>query len=189
MPVKPTSELSPRYRERREAMLAYQRQYRSEHNDRVRAIDRKSKAKRRSQTNDRLREDRRRKPLKCQAQGTTKKAIRCGQLAPGPCENGHDCLGSVQPHHDDYAQTLTVRWLCRRHHQQWHAVHGEGLNAALPALDVGPPRPKPKLADEHVAEVRRLRAAGVPPSEIAQRFGVSRSLVYMIGSGRVRKSA
>ena len=41
-----------------------------------------------------------------------------GTLTQGPCEICGD-LETVA-HHDDYSKPLTVRWLCRKHHQEWH---------------------------------------------------------------------
>lgn len=45
-----------------------------------------------------------------------------------PCEQ----CGStekIHAHHDDYAKPLDVRWLCSKHHKEWHRLNGEGLNA------------------------------------------------------------
>jgi len=57
------------------------------------------------------------------ARTAARRAVQLGQLNRYPCEVGRDCKGSVEMHHDDYDQPLEVRWLCRRHHQQWHARH------------------------------------------------------------------
>lgn len=47
-------------------------------------------------------------------------AIRNGALLRQTCE----VCGAVpaDAHHDDYAKPLNVRWLCRSHHQQHHAL-------------------------------------------------------------------
>jgi hypothetical protein len=56
----------------------------------------------------------------------TEKAIARGVLVPKPCEvcgaNGtmSDGRREVQAHHDDYNKPLEVRWLCQRHHHEWH---------------------------------------------------------------------
>jgi len=45
-------------------------------------------------------------------------AIRDGRLLRGPCEI---CGASkVDAHHDDYSIPLSVRWLCRVHHLDFH---------------------------------------------------------------------
>lgn len=59
-------------------------------------------------------------------------AVHCakikGILIPKPCEICGTEV-SINAHHDDYDHPLTVRWLCASHHQQWHAINGEGSNA------------------------------------------------------------
>jgi len=54
-------------------------------------------------------------------------ALRDGRIAKQPCE----VCGAkqVHAHHDDYAKPLEVRWLCPKHHQEWHDKNGEGKNA------------------------------------------------------------
>jgi ribosomal protein S27AE len=54
-------------------------------------------------------------------------AIRDGRLTKKPCEKCGET--KVHGHHDDYAQPMTVRWLCAKHHQEWHDSNGEGANA------------------------------------------------------------
>jgi hypothetical protein len=45
-------------------------------------------------------------------------AKKIGFLVPGPCEV---CGGKkVEAHHDDYDKPLTVRWMCPKHHKEWH---------------------------------------------------------------------
>ncbi len=46
-------------------------------------------------------------------------AIKRGAITRQPCEV---CGATkVDAHHDDYNEPLAVRWLCRPHHQQFHA--------------------------------------------------------------------
>ena len=49
-----------------------------------------------------------------------------GRLQKMPCEICADPVSDA--HHDDYAKPLEIRWLCRRHHAQWHAKHGAAPN-------------------------------------------------------------
>lgn len=54
-------------------------------------------------------------------------ALRKKLLTKQPCE---ECgAEKAEAHHDDYAKPLEVRWLCRSHHRQHHAKHGEAPNA------------------------------------------------------------
>lgn len=45
----------------------------------------------------------------------------------GPCEVCGDRFLTVR-HHDDYAFPDRTRWLCRRHHAEWHRKNGPGAN-------------------------------------------------------------
>jgi hypothetical protein len=52
------------------------------------------------------------------AHNLVEKAVAKGILVPRPCE----VCGNpkAQAHHDDYQQPLQVRWLCKKHHHEWH---------------------------------------------------------------------
>jgi hypothetical protein len=68
-------------------------------------------------------------PEKVKARSAVICAIRAGKLKRLPCE---ECGATpTVGHHDDYADRLGVRWLCHRHHRQWHAKHGEGANGGF----------------------------------------------------------
>lgn len=55
------------------------------------------------------------------------KAKESGELLKNPCEvcGSKDSMA----HHDDYDKPLDVRWLCGKHHKEWHRINGEGKNA------------------------------------------------------------
>lgn len=60
-------------------------------------------------------------------------AVQKGVLVPEPCEVC-GTTEDVRGHHDDYNAPLDVRWLCGRHHYEWHQSHtAVPLRAALPA--------------------------------------------------------
>lgn len=56
--------------------------------------------------------------------------IRLGHLKREPCETCGSGF-SVHAHHDDYDKPLDVRWLCSKHHRQWHVENGPGINAEV----------------------------------------------------------
>ncbi len=120
------------YAKHRARRLAWHHRYREESRDAVIASDKRSKAKSADARNAKKRATRKLEPQKHYAQDAAKKAIRNGILVPGKCEVGRRCLGIIQGHHDDYLKPLSVRWMCRRHHQQWHSENGQGLNATAP---------------------------------------------------------
>lgn len=65
-----------------------------------------------------------RNPVKRAAHIAAGSAIRDGRLVRQPCEVcGND---KAQAHHDDYSKPLDVRWLCTKHHAEWHK-HNEPL--------------------------------------------------------------
>lgn len=54
-------------------------------------------------------------------------ALKSGRLTKQHCEV---CgCQETHGHHDDYSKPLDVRWLCDTHHNEWHRINGEGLNA------------------------------------------------------------
>jgi hypothetical protein len=61
-------------------------------------------------------------PERCSARQKIGNLISRGQLKRGPCE----VCGTAhsQAHHDDYANPLSVRWLCGEHHKELHRQLG-----------------------------------------------------------------
>ena len=55
----------------------------------------------------------------------TNSATRLGVIKRQPCEICNEM--KVDAHHDDYNKPLDVRWLCRKHHNQHHRLHGEAI--------------------------------------------------------------
>jgi len=53
-------------------------------------------------------------------------AVQNGVLVPQPCEvcgsmaKMKDGRRIIQAHHDDYNKPLSIRWLCRKCHYEWH---------------------------------------------------------------------
>lgn len=59
-----------------------------------------------------------RNPIKKAASTAVNNAIRDGSLIRQHCEVCGDA--NAQAHHDDYSKPLEVRWLCQKHHAEWH---------------------------------------------------------------------
>ncbi|CAL9961168.1 endonuclease [Vibrio phage K24] len=64
---------------------------------------------------------------KYQCHGIVAYAIKCGNLVRNHCEVCYSA--KTHAHHDDYDKPLDVRWLCDKHHNEWHRINGEGKNA------------------------------------------------------------
>lgn len=92
--------------------------------DKIRAYDRERGNR---QDYEYVRQWRADNPKKYRAHTMVNNHVREGNLHSKPCE----ICGKEKTvaHHDDYDHPLNVRWLCQAHHKQWHAKHGEGLNA------------------------------------------------------------
>ena len=73
-----------------------------------------------------MRDYRRKYPNKAEAHRRVELALLSGVLRKQPCE----CCGTLETsaHHDDYLKPISVRWLCRVHHAEWHRTNGEALN-------------------------------------------------------------
>lgn len=65
--------------------------------------------------------------IKCQCHGIVAYAIKSGSIKRHDCEVCGDKKSHA--HHDDYSKPLDVRWLCSKHHNEWHKENGEGANA------------------------------------------------------------
>jgi hypothetical protein len=92
--------------------------------ERIRAYDRARGAR---QSKGYLPEYRDKYPNKYKSHSLVNSAIKCKRLFRKPCE----VCGSkerMHAHHDDYLEPLNVRWLCAKHHSQWHRDNGEALN-------------------------------------------------------------
>lgn len=59
-----------------------------------------------------------RNPAKRAAHIAAGNAIRAGKLVRQPCEACGEA--KAQAHHCDYSLPLDVRWLCSKHHAEWH---------------------------------------------------------------------
>ena len=55
-------------------------------------------------------------------------AMRDGRLIKMPCEVC-GTTSKIHAHHDDYSAPMSVRWMCAKHHAEWHLENGEGANA------------------------------------------------------------
>jgi hypothetical protein len=57
-------------------------------------------------------------PEKNKARARVCRALREGKLTKEPCEIC-GCI-KAEAHHDDYSKPLSVRWLCDKHHKEFH---------------------------------------------------------------------
>lgn len=61
-------------------------------------------------------------PQTRRAHSAVSNAIRDGRLVKQPCEVC-GTLVNIHAHHDDYSKPLDVRWLCAKHHAEWHTTN------------------------------------------------------------------
>lgn len=55
-------------------------------------------------------------------------SVRSGEMVKGSCEVC-GATERIHGHHDDYNKPLSVRWLCPKHHREWHL-----RNQAIPPV-------------------------------------------------------
>jgi hypothetical protein len=86
-----------------EHLLEYNRLWRLDNPDHVRAAVQKARAK---------------YPERTRAHQVISSAIRTGKLKPQPCRVCGSLVSHV--HHEDYSKPLDVDWLCAAHHRAVH---------------------------------------------------------------------
>lgn len=64
--------------------------------------------------------------IKREAHIAVQNALRQGIIIKANCEICNEIKSEA--HHDDYSKPLEVRWLCSRHHKQWHKEQRKLLN-------------------------------------------------------------
>lgn len=60
-------------------------------------------------------------PKELYAHQIVRGALKRGIIAKEKCAVDGCEATEVDAHHDDYDKPFHVTWLCRKHHQQWHA--------------------------------------------------------------------
>jgi hypothetical protein len=96
------------------------REYRKAHIDAIREYDiqRNKDKTRAAQRNARSTKYRVENPVKKLAHSILNNALRAGVITRKPCEV---CgAQNADAHHADYSHALSVQWLCRVHHMEWH---------------------------------------------------------------------
>jgi len=65
-------------------------------------------------------------PKKIKAYIAMRSAIKNKILIKRECE----VCGSENSHahHDDYDKPIDVKWMCKKHHEEWHSENGPGIN-------------------------------------------------------------
>jgi len=121
------------YRRRREHVLELLRQDRLANPEKYRERDRQRYEKDKARRSALVRKWKRKNPdkrrqisaewsarnrEKKRANGIVKKAIERGELERQSCEICKSAF--TEAHHDDYSKPLSVRWLCVKHHNEWH---------------------------------------------------------------------
>lgn len=110
-------------------------------------------------------------------------AVKRGILSPKPCEvcgmAVYNTSGRrmVHAHHDDYNKPLDVRWLCSKHHTEWHKTHKAEML-------VVPYDRKSLLCLNHLITFKGKEFAD--NVEVAKRLGIKpRRVQHLINYGRI----
>lgn len=100
-----------------EKVRAYQKKYDNTHKEKAKSYYEKNK----EDFFRRAKKSRDKYPEEKKARAAILRATKRGEIKKGHCEICDN--EKVDAHHDDYNKPLDVRWLCREHHMQWHAVN------------------------------------------------------------------
>ena len=122
--------MSAEYHKNRESIRARQseqwREYSANNRELLAERNRQYRLGNSAKINQTKREYARSNRPKIDAKNAVRLEILSGRMIKQPCEICGDTKADA--HHDDYSKQLDVRWLCRIHHAQWHAIHGEARN-------------------------------------------------------------
>ena len=103
--------------------MTKQEKYKLAHPEKVKAIEKKYKAKHRDMVNRALKKWKLLNPEKNRAQQTVYRAVKSGKIAkPGICQ-ACGAESPVEGHHFDYYKPLDVVWLCH----QCHVIKTHGV--------------------------------------------------------------
>jgi len=53
-------------------------------------------------------------------------ALKSGKIIRQRCEICNS--KNTHAHHDNYDKPFEIRWLCPKHHKEWHKKNGAGIN-------------------------------------------------------------
>ena len=82
---------------------------------------RKLRPERKKQNYETVKRRRAKKPQQKKAHGVVNMAIAKGRLKRQPCELCGE--PKSEAHHDDYKKPYQIRWLCMKHHREWHKTN------------------------------------------------------------------
>lgn len=120
--------------EKREEIREYQRKWADAHREQIRECGRrysrseqgKLKKKQYYESHkqaffERAKENRSLHPDERKARQMVSTYLMRGKIKKSPCE----ICGNpkADAHHDDYNKPLEIRWLCRKHHAEWHMMN------------------------------------------------------------------
>lgn len=122
--------MAEEYKKNRDAIRARQNEYWKDYsvNNREIIIDRNKQYRidNKEKVNQSKRDYAKNNRPKIDAKNAVRWEILTGRIKKQPCEICGDSVADA--HHDDYSKPLDIRWLCRSHHGQWHAINGEAKN-------------------------------------------------------------
>lgn len=110
------------YLSHKEAVLAYNKEYRINNRKKFNEYEKKWKDRHREEHLERHKQYQKKyveqnEDVK-KAHAKVRMGISSGTILKSPCEK---CgVFPAEAHHDDYNKPLDVRWLCRKCHAEWH---------------------------------------------------------------------
>ncbi len=111
-------------------------------------------------------------PIKARAHYAVQNSIKKGLIITKSCEI---CGNKAHAHHDDYSKQLEIRWLCNKHHKEWHLK-----NEPIIPNDINLEIRRHNKPSENILipQAKEMRTNGMKYKDICKELGYPHGTIY-----------